>query len=80
MRHYAHQNIEIAIRPHHARKNWGVLRVTFAHEPDHETRVARALDALLGGSPESTRPPSAQPSMPKAQCEDAGPMITEARP
>ncbi len=40
--------IEVAVGPHGHRDGWSVLRATFAREPDHERRIARALDALVG--------------------------------
>jgi hypothetical protein len=40
--------IEVAVGPHGHRDGWSVLRATFARQPDHERRVARALDALIG--------------------------------
>ncbi len=40
--------IEVAVGPHGHRPGWSVLRATFAREPEHERRVARALDALVG--------------------------------
>ncbi len=40
--------IEVAVGPHGHRDGWSVLRATFARAPDHERRIARALDALVG--------------------------------
>jgi hypothetical protein len=57
MRHGTKDSIEIAVAPHPAREGWRVLRITYARRPEHERRVARALDALVapadGGAPRS---------------------------
>lgn len=39
--------IEIAIGPRPARREWSVLRVTYQRKPEHELRVARAVSALF---------------------------------
>ena len=44
-------DIEIAIGPHSARRNWSVLRVTYQRKPDHEQRVSRAVSALFPQQP-----------------------------
>lgn len=45
--------IEVAVGPHGHRDGWSVLRATFAREPDHERRIALALNALVGPPPEA---------------------------
>jgi hypothetical protein len=40
-------DIEFSIGPHAARPDRRVLRVTFVRCPDHEHRVAQALETLL---------------------------------
>ena len=40
-------DIEIAIGPHSARRDWSVLRVTYQRKPDHEQRVSWAVSALF---------------------------------
>jgi hypothetical protein len=43
----ARDDIELAIRPHPARPNWRVLRVSYAACPEHDARIAAALDAIF---------------------------------
>lgn len=39
--------IEVAIGPHAARAGWSVLRVTYPRRPEHEAKIARAVEALF---------------------------------
>jgi hypothetical protein len=48
--------IECNIGPHGARPDWRVLRVTYLRCPEHERRVAQALDALIAPVPLAERP------------------------
>ena len=56
------EEIEIAIGPHAARAGWSVLRVTYPRRPEHEAKVARAVEALFaaqgseGGSTDRPKP------------------------
>ena len=56
----AHQSlatdVEVSIGPHPARRGWRVLRVSFAQEPEHQSRIARALDALIAPAIREERP------------------------
>ena len=40
-------DIEIAIGPHPARREWSVLRVVYQRKSEHEERVSRAVSALF---------------------------------
>ena len=45
-------DIELAVRPHPARTGWRVMRVAYRGVPEHESRVARAIDALFAPTPD----------------------------
>jgi hypothetical protein len=51
--HLPKDDIEISVAPHPHREGWSTMRVVFARRPNHEQRVARALNALMTPSGES---------------------------
>ncbi len=52
MHHRSERQLQITVSPHPIRgDDWSVLRVVFPRDPDHERRIAWALDALIGPTP-----------------------------
>ena len=62
-----HDDIEVSIGPHGSRENWGILRVAYAKQPEHQERVLLALRALFPPVTETvTDGPAEGPTYPRA--------------
>ena len=64
------RDLEFSIGPHPAREGWRVLRVSYARAPEHERRVARALDALVAPLAEVGDAPAATAERARAEAGD----------